>query len=63
MGLSAMDVTPLLGRLLTFEAVSAIFGLYLAKIIVTQLYKLFIYPYYVSPLRNLPGPKVEYSPQ
>lgn len=23
-----------------------------------QLYRIFVYPYYVSPLRHLPGPKV-----
>ncbi len=33
-------------------------GLYVAQLIVYWLYRIFIYPFYVSPLRHLPGPKV-----
>jgi hypothetical protein len=40
------------------DTLIAIVGLYLAQIIVVKVYQVFIYPYYVSPLRRLPGPKV-----
>jgi len=33
-------------------------GVFLARIVGYRIYRLFIYPYFVSPLRHLPGPKV-----
>lgn len=47
-----------LTRLVSFDALKVLIGLYIAQFIVVKAYWLFIYPYYVSPLRHLPGPKV-----
>jgi hypothetical protein len=55
--LAVLSAAPLHDALLTSRAaqglLSSIFGLYLA----CKVYRLFIYPYYVSPLRHLPGPR------
>lgn len=37
-------------------------GVFLARIAGYRIYRLFIYPYFVSPLRHLPGPKVRNTP-
>lgn len=53
-----MDVASYLERLLRKDVLLSLLGLYLAQLVVYRAYKIFIYPYFVSPLRQLPGPKV-----
>ena len=48
----------ILARLASFDTLKVIVGLYIAQVIAVKAYWLFVYPYYVSPLRHLPGPKV-----
>ncbi|KAL2200646.1 cytochrome P450 [Corynascus similis CBS 632.67] len=52
-----MDVASYLERLLRKDVLLSLLGLYLAQLVVYRAYKIFIYPYFVSPLRQLPGPK------
>ncbi|KAK0732281.1 cytochrome P450 [Lasiosphaeris hirsuta] len=52
-----MDATFYLERLLRLEVLWAVLGLYLAQLVAYKAYQLFIYPYFASPLRHLPGPK------
>ncbi|KAK4209399.1 cytochrome P450 4F5 [Rhypophila decipiens] len=56
-----MDINQLLrslsDRVLRQEVALTLLYLYFLRLIASGLYKLFIYPYYVSPLRSLPGPK------
>jgi len=35
-------------------------ALFVAQFFLVALYNIFIYPIYRSPIRNLPGPKVQY---
>ncbi|KAK3354034.1 cytochrome P450 [Lasiosphaeria hispida] len=52
-----MDATYYLERLLRLEILVAVLGVYLAQLVAYKTYQFFIYPYFVSPLRHLPGPK------
>jgi len=45
-------------RLLRPNVLAAILGTYIAQAVAYRLYQLFLYPYFVSPLRHLPGPTV-----
>jgi hypothetical protein len=45
-------------RIVNFEVIAALIGFYVSFYLASKAYRIFIYPYYVSPLRNLPGPKV-----
>ncbi|KAK0619145.1 cytochrome P450 [Immersiella caudata] len=52
-----MDVAYYLKKLLRADVLAAVLGMYVAQIVAYRTYRLFIYPYFVSPLRHLPGPK------
>lgn len=43
---------------LSLATFQALLGLVLLQWLVIKSYRIFIYPFYISPLRNLPGPKV-----
>lgn len=45
----------------TTQTLLAVGGVYLLYLVVRMVYALFIYPFYVSPLRHLPTPKVRRS--
>jgi hypothetical protein len=45
-------------RVVNFEVIATLIGVYVSLFLASKVYRIFIYPYYVSPLRNLPGPKV-----
>lgn len=47
----------------TSIAPSAVFlGLFSFQYAVVKVYRLFVYPYLLTPLRRLPGPKVSFTP-
>ncbi|GAB1316901.1 Cytochrome P450 monooxygenase FUM15 [Madurella fahalii] len=52
-----MDTTYILKRLLRLDVLIAVLGVYLLQLVAYKIYRIFIYPYFVSPLRHLPGPK------
>ncbi|KAL2019390.1 hypothetical protein VTK56DRAFT_9681 [Thermocarpiscus australiensis] len=52
-----MDAASYLERLLRPDVLLALLGVYLAQLVAYKTYKIFIYPYLVSPLKQLPGPK------
>jgi hypothetical protein len=52
-----------LERLLRPDVLLALLGLYLVQLVAYKAYKIFLYPYFVSPLRQLPGPKVRDASQ
>lgn len=54
-----MDSMSFARSLSAIDLVWGFLGLYLAQYLAHKIYNIFIYPYYVSPLRHLPGPKVK----
>jgi hypothetical protein len=59
-----MDAASFLEGLLRLDVqrvLAAVLGVYLAQLVAYKVYRIFIYPYFVSPLRRLPGPKVSNS--
>jgi len=44
------------------DVVVALLFVKFAPAVLYRIYRLFIYPYFVSPLRDLPGPKVRVNP-
>ena len=52
-----METINVFQRLLRWDVALAVVGLYLVHFLGSQLYHLFIYPRFFSPLRHLPGPK------
>ncbi|KAK3312699.1 cytochrome P450 [Apodospora peruviana] len=54
---STMDVTYFLNRLPYLNILVVLLAGYVGQYVAYKLYRLFIYPYFVSPLRHLPGPK------
>ncbi|KXX74106.1 Cytochrome P450 4F5 [Madurella mycetomatis] len=52
-----MDAAYILKGLLRLDMLTAVLGVYLAQLVAYKIYRAFIYPYFVSPLRHLPGPK------
>ena len=45
-------------RLLHLDVPLILLGMFLLRRAAYKAYRLFVYPYFASPLRNLPGPKV-----
>jgi len=45
-------------RLLRLDVPLILLGMFLLHRAAYKAYRLFVYPYFASPLRNLPGPKV-----
>jgi len=43
---------------ITSSVTSVFIASFLGLFVTAKLYQLFVYPYYFSPLRNIPGPKV-----
>lgn len=54
-----MDAAYILKGLPRLDMLTTVLGVYLAQLVAYKLYRIFIYPYFVSPLRHLPGPKVQ----
>ncbi|KAK5651356.1 hypothetical protein OQA88_12589 [Cercophora sp. LCS_1] len=52
-----MEVIHLADKLWRLDTVLVLVCVYIFHVTAHKLYQLFIYPYYVSPLRHLPGPK------
>ncbi|KAK4445354.1 putative cytochrome p450 protein [Podospora aff. communis PSN243] len=53
-----MDIsTSIVQRIINLEFIAILLGAYISYWTLSKVYAIFIYPYYVSPLRNLPGPK------
>lgn len=46
------------GTVFTTQTLVLVGVLYLVYLLLRSVYALFVYPYYVSPLRHLPTPKV-----
>ncbi len=53
-----MDLLSALRSLPVPRLVGSALGLWVAYHLLYQAYRVFVYPYYVSPLRHLPGPTV-----
>ena len=58
MEISSWSIRHAFQRIVSFEVIAALIGFYLFFYLASKAYRIFIYPYHVSPLRNLPGPKV-----
>jgi hypothetical protein len=58
-GLATLEVLVAVGGLSTEHSLLKTFlGLFVSQYLLLKCYRIFIYPFYVSPLRHLPGPKV-----
>ena len=57
----AMAFHILCNRLLHLDVPLVLLAMFLLRRAAYKGYRLFIYPYFVSPLRHLPGPKVGYQ--
>ncbi len=55
--LETVAVVPL-GDVLRVRGIVALVSFLVAQYIAIQIYKIFIWPFYISPLRHLPTPKV-----
>lgn len=55
---SAVAVVLLREYVADYTLISVFVRLLAANIALAAIYKVFIYPFFVSPLRHLPGPKV-----
>jgi len=54
----AMETSKLVKKVITADFLGGLFILYILQLVGYKVYRAFVYPYYVSPLRHLPGPKV-----
>ncbi len=50
-------IRPFVDRLLRLDGPLVLLAIFILRHLGYRAYRLFIYPYFVSPLRNLPGPK------
>jgi hypothetical protein len=46
-------------QLMSWAALQTFWGLFLAQYAAVKIYRIWIYPAYLSPLRYLPGPKAK----
>lgn len=58
-GLIMIAIYDLAIRLLPLGLILKLLGMFVICFAGYRIYRLFIYPYFVSPLRHLPGPKVK----